>query len=140
MKTVVDSQREQQDETVGMATMKPFRTLIVDDEWLIRSELRSMLRHYPNIQVVGEAANLTEAVRAVQATQPDLIFLDIQMPGGSGFEVLEQIVSACKIIFVTAFPQHLARAQEYNAVDYLLKPISKERLESAIGKLQHSSP
>ncbi len=120
--------------------MKPFRALIVDDEWLIRSELKSMLRHYPDIHVVGEAANLTEALHAAEAAQPDLIFLDIQMPGGTGFEVLEQIANACKIIFVTAFPQHFARAKEYKAVDYLLKPISKERLESAIRKLQSSSP
>ncbi|NUO80399.1 response regulator [candidate division KSB1 bacterium] len=120
--------------------MNPIRTLIIDDEWLIRSELKTMLQGYPDINVVGEAANLAEAVQAAQSLQPDLIFLDVQMPGGSGFEVLEQVGSACKIIVVTAFPQYLARAQEYRAVDYLLKPISKERLENAIRKLQSSSP
>ncbi len=120
--------------------MKMFRTLIIDDEWLIRSELKSMLQSYSDIHVVGEAANLAEAVQAARSLQPDLIFLDVQMPGGSGFDFLEQVGSAGKIIFVTAFPQYWARAQEYRAVDYLLKPISKERLENAIRKLQSSSP
>lgn len=120
--------------------MKPFRTLIVDDEWLIRSELKSMLQHYPEIHIVGEAANLTQALQAVRAEQPDLMFLDVQMPGGTGFEVADQIGSACKIVFVTAFPQYLPRAQGYHAVDYLLKPISKENLDSTIRKLLRSSP
>lgn len=120
--------------------MKPFRTLIVDDEWLIRSELKSMLQQYPEIHVIGEAANLTQALQAVRTAEPDLVFLDIQMPGGTGFEVADQIGSACNIIFVTAFPQHLPRALDYRAVDYLLKPISKERLDSAIKKLPHTVP
>lgn len=116
-----------------------FRTLIIDDEWLIRSELRSMLSQHPNINIVGEAANLTEAVQAVRETKPDLIFLDIQMPGGSGFAFLEQVEINFKIIFVTAFAQHFGRAEKFGAIDYLLKPISKDRLARALQKLMDSS-
>lgn len=118
---------------------QPLRALIVDDEWLIRSELQGMLQQYPEIEIVGEAANLAQAVHAVQTIKPDLVFLDIQMPGGTGFEVAEQIGDLCRFVFVTAFPEHLPAAQKYHAVDYLLKPVSKERLESAIRKLQNAS-
>lgn len=115
--------------------MKTFKTLIVDDEWLIRLELKRLLSDYPNINVVGEAANLTEAVLAFHEKKPDLIFLDIQMPGGSGFDFLEQVKGDFKIIFVTAFTHHITRAKKYKAVDYLLKPISKDRLARAIQEL-----
>jgi two-component system LytT family response regulator len=118
---------------------KSLRTLIIDDEWLIRLELRRMLSQYPNINVVGEAANLHEAVQAVKELKPDLVFLDIQMPGGSGFDFLEQVEIDFKIIFVTAYTQHLARAKEYQAIDYLLKPISQDRLARAIRELSNSS-
>jgi two-component system LytT family response regulator len=120
--------------------MQQFRTLIVDDEWLIRFELKNMLSQYPNLKVVGEAANLKEAVQAVHETKPNLVFLDIQMPGGSGFTFLEQVQIDFKIIFVTAFTPHFARAQEFGAIDYLLKPISKERLERAVQRLLEESP
>ncbi len=132
----------QQPQGAGMKNkdrMKQFRTLIIDDEWLIRSELKSMLSQFPSINVVGEAANLSEAVQAVQETKPDLIFLDIQMPGGSGFSFLEQVEINFKIIFVTAFTQHFASAEKFEAVDYLLKPISKDRLARAMQKLMDSS-
>lgn len=118
--------------------MKTFRTLIIDDEWLIRMELRRMLSQYPNINVVGEAANLNEAVQAVKELKPDLVFLDIQMPGGSGFDFLEQVEVNFKIIFVTAYTQHFARAKKYQAIDYLLKPISQDRLARAIQELANS--
>jgi two-component system LytT family response regulator len=115
------------------------RTLIIDDEWLIRLELRRMLSQYPNVNVVGEAANLNEAVQAVKELKPDLVFLDIQMPGGSGFDFLEQAEVNFKTIFVTAFTQHFARAKKYKAIDYLLKPISQERLARAMQELSNSS-
>ncbi len=118
--------------------MKPLRTLIIDDEWLIRLELRRMLSQYPNINVVGEAANLSEAVQAVTELQPDLVFLDIQMPGGSGFDFLEQVEVNFKIIFVTAYTQHFARAKNYKAIDYLLKPIRQDRLARAMQELANS--
>jgi two-component system LytT family response regulator len=117
--------------------MNQLRTLIIDDEWLIRLELRKMLSQYPSINVVGEAANLTEAVRALKETKPDLVFLDIQMPGGSGFDFLEQVEINFKIIFVTAYTQHFARATKYQAIDYLLKPISQERLARAMQELSN---
>lgn len=119
--------------------MNTFKTLIVDDEWLIRLELKRLLSKYPNIIVVGEAANLTEATRAVDEMKPDLIFMDIQMPGGSGFDFLEHIQGDFKIIFVTAFPHHRQNVRNYRAVDYLLKPISKERLAHALQELMHSA-
>lgn len=119
--------------------MKTFKTLIVDDEWLIRLELKRLLSEYPNIIVVGEAANLTEATRAVDEKKPDLIFLDIQMPGGSGFDFLEQVQGDFKIIFVTAFTHHMQSARKYRAADYLLKPISKERLARALQELVNSA-
>jgi two-component system LytT family response regulator len=119
--------------------MDQLKTLIIDDEWLIRLELRRMLSQYPNISIVGEAANLREAVQAVHETKPDLVFLDIQMPGGSGFAFLEQVEINFKIIFVTAFTQHITRAEKFGAVDYLLKPISKDRLARAMQKLINCS-
>lgn len=119
--------------------MKQFRTLIIDDEWLIRLELRRMLKPYSYINVIGEAANLKEAEEAVRELQPDLIFLDIQMPGGSGFDFLEHVKGDFKTVFVTAFTQHIMKAKKYQAVDYLLKPISKERLARTMQKLASSS-
>jgi CheY-like chemotaxis protein len=113
------------------------RTLIIDDEWLIRLELRRMLGQYAEINVVGEAANLNEAVQAVKELKPDLVFLDIQMPGGSGFDFLEQVEVNFKIIFVTAYTQHFARAKKYKAIDYLLKPISQDRLARAMQVLSN---
>jgi two-component system LytT family response regulator len=98
-----------------------------------------MLSHFPNINVVGEAANLNEAVQAVKELKPDLVFLDIQMPGGSGFDFLEQVEINFKIIFVTAYTQHFARAKKYKAIDYLLKPISQDRLARAIQELASNS-
>jgi two-component system LytT family response regulator len=118
--------------------MKQFRTLIIDDEWLIRLELRRMLKPYAHVNVIGEAANLAEAEEAIKELKPDLIFLDIQMPGGSGFDFLEQVKGNFKVIFVTAFTQHFAQAKKYQAVDYLLKPISTERLARAMQELLSS--
>jgi two-component system LytT family response regulator len=130
---------ETQDELVRIAHMKQYRTIIIDDEWLIRLELRRMLKPYAYINVVGEAANLMEAEEAIKELKPDLIFLDIQMPGGSGFDFLEQVEGNFKVIFVTAFTQHFAQAKKYQAIDYLLKPISKERLARAMQELLSSS-
>lgn len=131
--------REIANALVRINLMKTFKTLIVDDEWLIRLELKRLLSEYPNLIVVGEAANLTEATRAVDEKKPDLIFLDIQMPGGSGFDFLEQVQGDFKIIFVTAFTHHRQNAGKYRAVDYLLKPISKERLARALQELMNSA-
>jgi len=120
--------------------MNSLRTLIIDDEWLVRSELKMMLAEHPELALVGEAANVAQAIPLVHATAPEVIFLDVQMPGASGFDLLDQIDVSAKIIFITAYDKYALRAFEVNAVDYLLKPISKERLAKAIKKLATEEP
>lgn len=115
--------------------MKPIKTLIIDDEWLIRSELKTMLVQYPNIDVIGEAANVNEAVKLCTNLKPDLVFLDIHIPGGSGFDFLNRVNGDFKLVFITAFDQFLNEAMKYQAIDYLMKPISKEKLSIVIQKL-----
>ncbi|MCO6483453.1 MAG: response regulator transcription factor [Flavobacteriales bacterium] len=111
------------------------KTLIVDDERLARRELASMLEPYDQIEVVGEAANADEAEKLVESLKPDLLFLDINMPGRDGFELLASLNPAPHVIFVTAYDEHAVKAFEVNAMDYLLKPIDPERLGAAIAKL-----
>jgi two-component system LytT family response regulator len=115
--------------------MNRIKTLIIDDEWLIRSELKTMLIQYPNIDVIGEAANLNEAVKLCESLKPDLIFLDIHIPGGSGFDFLSRVNGDFKLVFITAFDQYLNEAKKYRAIDYLMKPISKDKLSRVIRKL-----
>jgi two-component system, LytTR family, response regulator len=111
------------------------KTIIVDDEWLVRSELRLMLAEFTDLEIVGEAANVAQAIPLIQETKPDVIFLDIQMPGASGFDLLEMTSLDAKIIFITAFDKYAIQAFEVNALDYLLKPISRERLTHAVARL-----
>jgi len=108
------------------------RTLIVDDERLARSELRRLLAAHPEVEIVGEAANAEDAVQQITALQPDLLLLDVQMPGGSGFDLLQALDAAPDVIFTTAFDQYALRAFEVNALDYLQKPIQAHRLASAL--------
>jgi two-component system, LytTR family, response regulator len=108
------------------------RALIVDDERLARSELRRLLRAHPAVEVVGEASNVAEARLQIDALAPALLFLDIEMPGGSGFDVLAELESVPHVIFTTAYDEHAVRAFEVNALDYLLKPIEPARLATAI--------
>jgi len=115
--------------------MDRFTTILVDDERLARKELRSMLAEHEIIDVVGEAETVTQAAELVNAKTPDVLFLDIQLPGETGFDLLEKISPACKIIFVTAFDAYAIRAFEVNALDYLLKPINPARLAQAIERL-----
>lgn len=115
--------------------MKRIKTLIIDDEWLIRIELKRMLMHYPNINVVGEATNMIEALKVFHELQPDLIFLDIQLPGGTGFDFLNRINGNFKVVFITAFNQLHEEAKKYQAMDCLMKPISKTKLAKVIQKL-----
>ena len=115
--------------------MDRFTAILVDDERLARKELRSMLAEHEIIDVVGEAETVTQAVELVHAKKPDLLFLDIQLPGETGFDLLEKISRTCKIIFVTAFDAYAIRAFEVNALDYLLKPINPARLAQAIERL-----
>jgi len=115
--------------------MNQIKSIIVDDEWLVREELKTMLAPYPEIKVMGEAANVPQAVELVKEIKPDVIFLDIQMPGATGFELLEQTDLNSEIIFVTAYDQYAIKAFEVNALDYLLKPIKKERLARTVQRL-----
>lgn len=111
------------------------KALIIDDERLARQELKNMLQQYPEIIVAGECANAEEVKEQIEKLQPDLVFLDIQMPGKNGFELLEEIEILPKVVFVTAYDEYALRAFEVNALDYLLKPIEQKRLDDTIHKL-----
>jgi two-component system LytT family response regulator len=112
------------------------KALVVDDEPLARRELRRLLDAFPWIQVVGEAANIDEARASIEALSPDIVFLDIQMPGGTGFDLLTQLDRVPRIVFTTAYDQYAVKAFDVNALDYLLKPIEPERLATALRKIQ----
>jgi two-component system LytT family response regulator len=114
------------------------RALIIDDERLARSGLRRLLKEHPEVKVVGEAANPDEANRAIQKELPDLLFLDVEMPGGSGFDLLEKLEDVPAVIFTTAYDEYAVRAFEVSALDYLVKPITAERLTAALGRAQRA--
>ncbi|MEQ9299266.1 MAG: LytTR family transcriptional regulator DNA-binding domain-containing protein [Cyclobacteriaceae bacterium] len=111
------------------------RAIIIDDERLARKELNSLLEDYKEIEIIGEAVNAEDAEEKILKLNPDLIFLDIQMPGKTGFELLEGLDSVPKVIFTTAYDEYALKAFDYNALDYLLKPIQKDRLEDCMKKL-----
>jgi len=113
---------------------KKIGTVIVDDEELARRVLRELLEARPDVEVLAECANGFEAVKAVSEHKPDLLFLDVQMPKLTGFDVLELIEHRPAVIFVTAYDQYAMRAFEVHAVDYLLKPVGRERLEAAVAR------
>jgi len=119
--------------------MNKLKTLIVDDNWLFREELKTFLRDYPEIDLVAEAETISEAIKKIQAIKPHVLFLDIQLAGESGFELFNKTDVTAKTIFITAYDQYAIRAFEVNALDYLLKPIRKERLTRAINKLLASN-
>jgi two-component system LytT family response regulator len=110
------------------------KALIIDDERLARSGLRRLLKTHADVEVAGEAANAEEALRAMGKFTPDLIFLDVEMPGRNGFELLEQMEDVPITIFTTAYDAYAVRAFESNALDYLVKPISAERLEASLAR------
>lgn len=111
------------------------RTLIVEDEELARNLLKSFLKDHENIEVIHECENGFDGVKMINELKPDLIFLDIQMPKITGFEMLELLDHKPEIIFTTAYDQYALKAFDFNAADYLLKPYSKSRLEEALGKV-----
>jgi two-component system LytT family response regulator len=115
------------------------RTLIVDDEPLARQGIRVRLEREPDIQIVGEADDGDQAIVAIRELRPDLVFLDVQMPGRTGFQVLEQMSRDYlpKVVFVTAHDVHALQAFEINALDYLLKPFSEERFQEALRRARH---
>jgi two-component system, LytTR family, response regulator len=111
------------------------KAILIDDERLARKELRRLLEAHPAIEILAEAANVAEALAAIRTHNPNLLFLDIQMPGGTGFDLLEQLEATPEVIFTTAYDAFALKAFEVSALDYLLKPISPERLTQALQKL-----
>ena len=112
------------------------KAIIIDDERLARKELINLLEEYKQIEVISEAANADEAFEQINEHKPDIIFLDIHMPGKNGFELLEMLDATPEVIFTTAYDEHALQAFEVNALDYLLKPIQPERLAESIKKLE----
>lgn len=115
------------------------KVLIIDDERLARAELRRLLAAHPEVQLVGEAANAVEGRQLIEELAPELVFLDIQMPGGSGFDLLASLDNPPPVIFTTAFDQYAIRAFDVSALDYLLKPVEPARLAHALGKLSRDA-
>lgn len=111
------------------------RALIVDDERLARKELTTLLQEFQEIEIVGEAVNAEDAEEKINSLKPDLLFLDIQMPGKTGFELLESLDSVPDVVFTTAYDEYALKAFDYNAMDYLLKPIEPDRLKETVTKL-----
>jgi len=125
--------------------MNKFKALVIDDEHLARKAIISLIRDYPDIELAGEADDAKQAAHLIDKHQPDLLFLDIQMPGKSGFDLLNEVSYRGKVIFVTAYDEYALRAFEVNALDYLMKPISPERFKRAMDRLneqdeQHAIP
>lgn len=113
------------------------KALLVDDERLARNELRRLLDNFPKINIVGEAANAEEAIQLIDELKPDLLFLDIQMPGKNGFELLQSLEGHVpEVIFTTAYDEYAIKAFEFNALDYLLKPVEQHRLAEAIQRVE----
>ena len=112
------------------------KALIIDDTRLARQELQHLLKDQPEVQVLDEAEHAEEALEKIKDLRPDLIFLDIQMPGMDGFELLEALDEVPQVIFTTAYSEFAMKAFEYNALDYLKKPVTKERLSEALSRVQ----
>ena len=112
------------------------KAIIVDDERIARRELRRLLSTHPEIEIIGEAGNGDEAVDLIYKQEPDILFLDIEMPGMSGFDLLDRLRDVPDIIFTTAYDQHALKAFEVNALDYLTKPIAPSRLAAALRKVR----
>jgi two-component system, LytTR family, response regulator len=122
---------------VSSSLDKRWKALIVDDEELARHVIREFLQSHLEIEIVAECANGMEAVKAVAEHKPNLIFMDVQMPKLTGFDVLELIGTEVPVIFVTAYDQYAMRAFEVHAVDYLLKPIGRERFDAAVHRAKN---
>src|SRR5665213_1417359 len=112
------------------------RAVIIDDERLARNELKKLLLEFPEIEVIAEAANANEGIEKIESLNPDLIFLDIQMPGKTGFDMLTELEKAPHVIFVTAYDEYAIKAFDVNALDYLMKPVEPKRLADALMKVR----
>lgn len=115
--------------------MKTFKTILIDDERLAREELKSLLKDYHEIEIIDEAKNGEEGIEKIKELKPDLIFLDINMPGMNGFEMIKHLEEIPRVIFITAYDEYALKAFEVNALDYILKPVDPERMREAIQKL-----
>jgi two-component system LytT family response regulator len=111
------------------------RALIIDDEKICRVDLRHFLNQLPEVEVVGEAQNVAEAIRQIEELEPELIFLDVHMPDGNGFSVIENLKNPPKIIFTTASQDFALRAFDVNALDYLVKPVNEDRIRKALQRV-----
>lgn len=116
--------------------MKKIKAVIVEDSRLARNELKELIKKHPEIELLGEAENVDKGFELIQATNPDLLFLDINMPEKDGFELLEMLDEVPITIFTTAFDEYAIKSFEYNALDYLLKPINEKRFDLAIDKVK----
>ena len=116
--------------------MNTYKTIIIDDERLAREEVKRALSAYPEFVVLGEAANVDEAIVLIEKERPDLIFLDIHMPEKSGFDLLEELTIVPEVVFTTAYDQYAVKAFEVNAIDYLVKPLRDERFAISIEKVK----
>lgn len=112
------------------------KTILIDDEPLALTELQMMLTKFADVEVIGTAANADEAITKIKASKPDLVFLDINMPGKSGFDMLEELDEIPIVIFVTAYDQFAIKAFDVNALDYVLKPVNTARLAEAVDKVR----
>jgi two-component system LytT family response regulator len=116
--------------------MKKFTVIIIDDERLAREEVKRSLAGFPEFEIVGEAKNYDEAKEQIETLKPELIFLDIQMPGRSGFELLESLQEVPQVVFTTAFNEYAVKAFDMEALDYLVKPLREERFAITIGRIR----
>lgn len=116
--------------------MKKIRVIIIDDERSARDEIRRLLADYPDLEVIAEAKDTDEAKALIEEKHPDLLFLDIQMPEKSGFDLLESLERVPQVVFITAFDQYAVKAFEMSAMDYLLKPVRTERFAKAIEQVR----
>lgn len=116
--------------------MDKYQVIIIDDERLAREEIKRHLENYPEFKVVGEASHVEDGKKMIETKKPQLIFLDIQMPEKSGFDLLEELAIAPEVIFTTAYSQYATKAFEVNALDYLVKPIREERFAKSIAKVK----
>jgi len=123
-------------DTSSLQRIAILRALIIDDERLARSALRRLLKEHPEVEVIAEASNPDEAIRAIHKTPPGILFLDVEMPGGSGFDLLEKLEDVPAVIFTTAYDEYAVSAFEVSALDYLVKPITAERLTAALVRAQ----
>ena len=116
--------------------MEKFKVIIIDDERLAREEVKRYLANYPEFKIIGEADNANEGKDLIKSKNPHVVFLDIQMPEKTGFDLLSELTSVPEIIFTTAYSEYAAKAFEVNALDYLVKPIREERFAKSIEKVK----